>query len=57
MLLELNSDLRFTRGSAGLEPAATKKGLLIVVTRILCLSKALSDAFRGKKLSSASKGR
>ena len=57
MLLELNSDLRFEWVSAGLVVAATRNGLLIVVTRIACLSWALSEVFRGRKLRRASKGR
>lgn len=39
------------------EMAATRKGRLIVVTRIACLRRDLSDMLGGRKLTSASKGR
>jgi hypothetical protein len=39
------------------EVAATRKGRLIVVTRMACLRRDFSDMLGGRKLTSASKGR
>jgi hypothetical protein len=56
VLEELNIDLRFPRSSerGSLE---TKKGLLMVVTRIACFSSALSGTLMGRKLIKPSNGR
>ena len=44
-------------GARDVKAAATRKGRLIVVTRMACLRRDLSEMSDGRKLTSASKGR
>ena len=56
VLFELRTDLRLP-ALVGSGPLEMRNGLLIVVTRMACLRRALSETSLGRKLMSPSKGR